>query len=808
MKNSLYFLIIIVILILIGGCDSPTEFDRNNPSDPSSTAYIPEPPSNITISFSKNIVSISWKDTSLAEDGYLLEKSIGDSLHFQSIAMLPPNTTQYQDSTKDIVPTIWYRVSSFSNKGSIIAHHINKSIKLDSAYCFPAIPKSLSLAYTRNIVQISWIDSSQNEDGCTIEKAIDDSTLFNTLSVLAPYSQGYTDTTNEISANTWYRIKTHAIVGNQVVNRYSNPVKVDVGSIVSFSWELTGDKHIHLSWNETSYFEDSIRVLVVTPPNTNYTVLHQLTADARVYTDTTADLFFKRRYRLELLRNRLSGLQVLTEGELNCWLGLVCSPTSFSNTILNENAVRLTWVDNSNFEEAFEIQRSIDDPISLSTIAMLPANTVVYTDTSTLRDGMSYYYGMRAKKGNTFSGQGIISFTYSIPAPILDGGIVETNPNKVILGWQHNTDLAAQYYIEQSINGNAYQLVATLQANNFYDPANHKFVGHYEITVDTANTYKFRVRSASSKYSNEISIAYVQNYALCAEIQIIASDINDVIFSPNNQYAATAHDDGTAKLWDVSTGSLVQTFSRCSNKIYAISFSPTGDTLATASFDGSVILWNTATGTQCKILLPSSNESILGTTDVEFSPSGHYVGAITGFGKTTIMNLKNNTNNVSFGDSPYGCAQSISFSYDEKNILMTGYSTVKAIDIATRQPLREFNIYCYCYDVQWSQQGEYVLVNEGYSSSFERFALINLRTNEVKWTNSRSRSRFDKSGTRIIYNGQILDIVSKQVIASACQNQSLPGLFAISNDGNIIANTFYSGCKFYKLSGKAWKGLF
>jgi WD40 repeat protein len=65
-----------------------------------------------------------------------------------------------------------------------------------------------------------------------------------------------------------------------------------------------------------------------------------------------------------------------------------------------------------------------------------------------------------------------------------------------------------------------------------------------------------------------------------------------VCFSLDGQLIATASDDGTARLWNLSGGRLVQ-FQGHQGQVWSLSFSPDGKYLVTASSeDGTATLWN------------------------------------------------------------------------------------------------------------------------------------------------------------------------------------------------------------------------
>jgi WD40 repeat protein len=55
----------------------------------------------------------------------------------------------------------------------------------------------------------------------------------------------------------------------------------------------------------------------------------------------------------------------------------------------------------------------------------------------------------------------------------------------------------------------------------------------------------------------------------------------------------TTSKDGTARLWEVGTGTLLQTLSAQNSPVWSGAFSPDKHTLALGSADGLVRLWTT-----------------------------------------------------------------------------------------------------------------------------------------------------------------------------------------------------------------------
>src|SRR5262249_43081295 len=99
-------------------------------------------------------------------------------------------------------------------------------------------------------------------------------------------------------------------------------------------------------------------------------------------------------------------------------------------------------------------------------------------------------------------------------------------------------------------------------------------------------------------------------------------------FSPDGKRLATAHQDRTARLWDLETKKEVAAFRGHAHLLNGLAFSPDGRRLAAASWDvnrgatGEVKLWDGGAGAEI-LAWP-------GHVSVAFSPDGRFLAGVGG----------------------------------------------------------------------------------------------------------------------------------------------------------------------------------
>ncbi len=168
--------------------------------------------------------------------------------------------------------------------------------------------------------------------------------------------------------------------------------------------------------------------------------------------------------------------------------------------------------------------------------------------------------------------------------------------------------------------------------------------------------------------------------------------IASVAFSPDGMMLASGSEDHRIKLWEVSSGRLVRTFSKHSGEICSVSFSPDGKLLVSGSDDKTAKLWEVSSG---RLVRSFDGEGYLGNC-IAFSPDGKMLA----WGGNKVLNLWD-VNSGQLVRSFEG-GRLIAFSPDGKTLATCSTdnnNSIRLWDVNTGRLIRSFeghNVSGYC----------------------------------------------------------------------------------------------------------------
>ncbi|MEA3476080.1 MAG: hypothetical protein U9R23_06560 [Candidatus Cloacimonadota bacterium] len=169
-------------------------------------------PSNLSLEqITQDSIKITWQDNSVGEEGFSLDRKIGEDEWIIKYTIIDPNETQYTDYSNSLNEICYYRISAFSGSSNSIT--ISDSVQV----ILPA-PTNLTSTLDDNTVLLNWNDNSNSEDGFYIERKTPESE-YGLLASVTENVTNYSDNTIENNIVYYYRVYAY----KQTINsNYSN----------------------------------------------------------------------------------------------------------------------------------------------------------------------------------------------------------------------------------------------------------------------------------------------------------------------------------------------------------------------------------------------------------------------------------------------------------------------------------------------------------------------------------------------------------------------------------------------------------
>ncbi|MEN4042840.1 MAG: multicopper oxidase domain-containing protein [Anaerolineaceae bacterium] len=272
----------------------------------------PKGPTELAISVKGSSATLTWKDNSLNETSFVLQRSNDASfISGLTVFRLAPNTTTYVDNTIKKNTTYYYRVfaenligdtwdytdpelnegASFPTKAIVSA--FSNTVMLGTVPPPPAAPTNLTATVQAGPqVRLAWQDNANNETGFVIERSTD-GINFSTLATLGTNITSYTDTAVTPGSSYVYRVKAVNAGGDSA---YSNTASVTIPATPAAPTNLSGttfrqggNARVTLTWKDNATNESGFTLQRAT--NLNFTAgLNSTNIGANLQTYTTGNL--------------------------------------------------------------------------------------------------------------------------------------------------------------------------------------------------------------------------------------------------------------------------------------------------------------------------------------------------------------------------------------------------------------------------------------------------------------------------------------------------------------------------------------
>jgi len=277
-------------------------------------------------------------------------------------------------------------------------------------------------------------------------------------------------------------------------------------------------------------------------------------------------------------------------------------------------------------------------------------------------------------------------------------------------------------------------------------------------------------------YSILCSPARSQDYPIETVVQTgHYAGVTSVAFSPDGRFAATGSSDKTIKLWEVSTGREIRSYTGHTHEIRYLDFGPHGNYLASIDGDYHLKIWEIPTSRQVYDFFISDDRIL----SVDFLSDGSSLIAGTERNHAIRFDLENgheirrfkpDTADINMQKNfGYPTARSVEISPDGKTLL-TGSSdrTAFLFDIHTGKQIRKF------------------------------------KSDRSSCTSCSINAHFSPSGEEIVPGNMdsvfIWSSVSADVLRSMQGRKGRWGISSFSHDGRYVASTLFGDCYIWNAS--------
>ena len=221
-------------------------------------SFISPPGSLQLIVRSQTEIRVSWADNTIGEAGFELERRTGGG-DWDRVALLPANTTVFQDTALVAATRYTYRLRAFTREGF---SPYTFAVGATTTPYAPAAPSGLTAqALSTSQIKLVWADNSNNESGHRIERSANN-VDFTPIATPAANATTFTNTGLGSGTTYHYRVRAFNTGGNSPHSATASATTLPTAPAAPSSLRATviGAGVIVLSWRDNSANETRFEI--------------------------------------------------------------------------------------------------------------------------------------------------------------------------------------------------------------------------------------------------------------------------------------------------------------------------------------------------------------------------------------------------------------------------------------------------------------------------------------------------------------------------------------------------------------------
>jgi hypothetical protein len=341
----------------------------------------------------------------------------------------------------------------------------------------PSLAAARSTASTLNTwsvspsaINLSWLDGVGNETGWEIHRSTTGATGTYALRASVPGgTTSYTDSTLLVRTVYCYQVRSFRNSGSKTsYTAFSNAscsqtlgppaAPADLAAVSG----VFGNVFVTVSWADRADDEQGFRIERAANPTGPWAVIASLESSSlpsRSFADRT-DVRTEQQVCYRVIAFNAYGESA---SDVDC-TAPPRTPSNIAATSANAQSIDVSWSDESNVEDGYEVQRRATDG-AWQVVATLPSNTGTFHD-ATVAANISYQYRLRATRDGGFSDFSVVVLLAAASRPP-DAPVLRASPggsSVVRVSWNNESPLASELRVERATNAQQSWLAVTTVA--------------------------------------------------------------------------------------------------------------------------------------------------------------------------------------------------------------------------------------------------------------------------------------------------------------------------------------------------------
>ena len=367
--------------------------------------YPPNSPTSLTLlKLSSSIVNLSWKHDNLNVDGFRIYRKVGATGIYIKLKDVVANSFNTNDDGVDPTSDYFYKVVAFNQKGESASSNEVSTSGSGTGGTIAVPTNLLAVAYGSRRIVITWQDNSDNENFFRIERKTI-FTQYQSIGLVPANVITFNDSGYGLVPSTDYYYRIKAVSDNDSVISSEVNAKTyayDLLTPLNLKALNLNSKTIRLVWTDNNTNEAQTIIERRSASTLTYSVVGTVNKDVTQFDDQDVILGLTYYYRIRVT-DYVNYSAYTNEISAIVQPASILAPSNLQGYYSVGNVIKLTWMDNSNNETNFSIERANDSSLtSFTELSKTEANIVQYDD-GTTTGGKTYAYRIRATDGVVFS---------------------------------------------------------------------------------------------------------------------------------------------------------------------------------------------------------------------------------------------------------------------------------------------------------------------------------------------------------------------------------------------------------------------